>query len=191
MLCQVPAEMLPPAVVGDAFVQLAEALDGGTLAPPFLPHDLMGRLFRTPSVLQSMRVLVERGRDAVAAEAADAAAHGGQEQELWTVRLAASDASLQSAAAGLEGQVASGSGAPQAEGDSIAETIGGSAEGAPAAGAGTGGAVAGGSGSPGLLLLPLQASGEPLAVQLQRLVGAVLSCLLRRAGGAIDATTVR
>lgn len=189
MLCRVPTDMLSPAVVGDAFAQLAEALDGGTLAPPFLPHDLMGRLFRTPCVLQSMRVLVERGREAAAAEAAGAAAPDGPGQELWTVRIGASPASLQMPGVGLEGHVASGSSAAQAEGSAAPERLG--ASGPAAEGAGPGGETAVSSSGQGLLLLPLQASCEPLAVQLQRLAGAVLSCLLRRAGGAIDAATVR
>lgn len=183
--------MLSAAVVGDAFIQLAEALDGGTLKPPFLPHDLMGRLFRTPHALQSMRALVERGQQAAAAEAAAAEAAGvgapdGQ-GELWTVRVGASHASLQMTG---EGHEPSGSSAAQAQGSTPAGGQAGAAEGAAAEGPGPGDTAAGGA-AQGLLLLPLQASREPLAALLQRLVGAVLSCLLRRAGSALDATTVR
>ncbi|KAL4425738.1 hypothetical protein ABPG75_009754 [Micractinium tetrahymenae] len=192
MLCRVPVEMLPPAVVGDAFIQLAEALDGGTLAPPFLPHDLMGRLLRTPCVLHSMCALVERGHEAAAAEAAGEAAPAGQGQQLWTARIGVGHASLEGGGPGSgEEHIAGGSSAAQAEGGAPAAEgprLGAAAAAEAEARAGGGAADAGGGHS--LLLLPLQASPEPLAALLERLVGAALSCLLRRAGGAIDATTV-
>ena len=169
MLCRVPTELLPPPVVADALVQLAEGLDGGQLSPPFLPFQLLGRLYRSQHVLRSLQLLVERGpeaAEAAAAAARDAAAAG----DLWTVRIGGEgDAGAADADAASAAGAASGSGAQEAP----------AVQGAAAAAGST------------LVLLPLQASTQPLGVLMQRLVGAVLSSLLRRAGGALDATSLR
>lgn len=173
MLCRVPTDLLPPPVLADALIQLAEALDGSQLAPPFLPYDLLGRLYRSAPVMQSLRLAVERGPDAAAAAAAEAAAARGSD-EAWTVRIGgqgeAADAGADAAAAAAPEGAAGSSSTAQLAPPELPR--GAAAEAAR-----------------GLLLLPLQASSEPLAALLQRLVGALLSCLLRRAGSALDATS--
>lgn len=170
--CRVPTDLLPPAVLADALIQLTEAIDGNQLAPPFLPYELLGRLYRSRPVMHSLQVAVEQG-PAAAAAAAEAAAHqAAAARDLWTLRIGGEG----SPAAAAEQASAAGG----ASGSSSA-LAGGTAESEGAA------AAAGST----LLLLPLQASSEPLAVLLQRLVGAVLSCLLRRAGAALDAASLR
>lgn len=175
MLCRVPTELLPPAVVADALIQLTEAVDGNQLAPPFLPFELVGRLYRSQPVLQSLQLAAERGSAAAAAAAAEAAA-ARDADEPWTVRIGGqggdggADASAEAAAAAA-GEAGSSSAAQAEQPDS------------PQGAAATAGRT--------LLLLPLQASAEPLAVLMERLVGALLSCLLRRAGSALDAVSLR
>jgi hypothetical protein len=187
MLCRVPVELLPPAVLADALAQLAEAVDCKHLAPPFLPYELLGRLYGSPHLMHSMQTVVERGPDAAAAAAAAEVSNGGgaAAQELWTVRVsgcmegAGSDASTAAAAraaaaAASGGGSSSSSSAPQATaGGQGQERQGGRAL------------------ARGLLLLPLQATGEPLHSHFQRLLEAILSCLLRRAGGTLDAVSLR
>ena len=164
-----PTDLLPPAVLADALIQLTEAVDGNQLAPPFLPYELLGRLYRSQPVMHSLQVAVEQG-PAAAAAAGEAAAHeAAAARDLWTVRIG-------------------GTG----EAPAVAEAAGGASGSSSAlareAAGGEGAAAAAGS---TLLLLPLQASSEPLAALLQRLVGALLSCLLRRAGAALDAASLR
>ena len=171
-----PTELLPPAVLADALIQLTEATDGNQLAPPFLPFELLGRLYRSQPVMQSLQLAVEHGPEAAAAAAAAAASEPGATRELWTVRIGAARDS-QEATAEAEAAAAAAGGAS----GSSSALARGAAEGEGAA------AEAGST----LLLLPLQASTEPLAVLLQRLVGALLSCLLRRAGAALDAASLR
>jgi hypothetical protein len=185
MLCRVPVELLPPAVLADALAQLAEAVDSNQLAPPFLPYELLGRLYGSPHLMHSMQTVVERGPDAAAAAAAASNGAGAAAQELWTVRVsgsvegAGSDANTAAAAQAAAVTASGGRG-------------GGSSSSAPQAMAGEGQERQGGRAlARGLLLLPLQATCEPLHSHFQRLVEAILSCLLRRAGGALDAASLR
>lgn len=167
-----PTDLLPPAVLADALIQLTEAVDGNQLAPPFLPYELLGRLYRSQPVMHSLQVAVEQG-PAAAAAAGEAAAHEAAAAcDLWTVRIGGTGEAPAAAEAAAAAGGASGSSSALAR-----EAAGG--EGAAAAAGST------------LLLLPLQASSEPLAALLQRLVGALLSCLLRRAGAALDAASLR
>lgn len=167
-----PTDLLPPAVLGDALIQLTEAIDGNQLAPPFLPYELFGKLYSAQPVMRSLQVAVEEG-PAGAAAAAEAAAHAAAAaQDVWTVRIGGTG---DGPAAAEEASAAGGaSGSSSALAREAAESEGAAA-------------VAGST----LMLLPLQASSEPLATLLQRLVGAVLSCLLRRAGAALDAASLR
>lgn len=171
-----PTELLPPAVLADALIQLTEATDGNQLAPPFLPFELLGRLYRSQPVMHSLQLSVEHGPEAAAAAAEAAAREPGATRDLWTVRIGAAGDSREAAAEAEAAAAAAGA----ASGSSSALTR--------RAAEGEGAAAAAGS---TLLLLPLQASTEPLAVLLQRLVGALLSCLLRRAGFALDAASLR
>jgi hypothetical protein len=171
MLCRVPADLLPAAAVADALAQVAEAMDGGQLAPPFLPYELLGRLYRSPHVMRSLRASVERGMDAAAAEALSeqAGQHGGA--QLWTARLG--------------GDLPGG---PQHGGaDALAPAASGSSR--MAQGGAVGRAVS--ASSRNLVLLPVQPSPQPLAALLQQVVGSLLSCLLRRAGASLDAAALR
>lgn len=176
MLCRVPVELLPPPVVADALVQIAEAVDGNQLAPPFLPYELLGRLYRSAHVLRSMQLSVERGPEAAAAEAANEYAASFAGQKLWTARVG--------------GTLSGGSGGDEAE--LAARAASGSSRMAEQGSEGGARRLGGsGNGKSSLVLLPLQPSGQPLAVLLQQVVGAVLSCLLRRAGGALDSASLR
>lgn len=179
MLGRVPTELLPTAVVADALTQVAEAVDGNHLAPPFLPYQLLGKLYQSQHVLRSMQLAVTSGAEAAAAQAAADAGASTAGQKLWTARVG--------------GWLGANDGAGGGAADIAARGASGSSKLSPAAAergvqAATG-AVRESSNS--LVLLPLQPSAEPLAAVLQRAIGAVLSCLLRRAGRALDAASLR
>ena len=154
MLCRVPTDLLPAAVLADALAQVAEGVDADQLAPPFMPYEFIARLYSAPAVQNSLNSALADGLFVPPEEHASV-------DELWTVRV--------SSAAQAPAPAYDGEGSSAAQGSSAAATA------APPRAA-----------SP-VMLLPVAASHLALGELAERLVGAVLSALLRRLGASLDA----